>query len=35
MMKKDGEVAARIMKTTTCFERHMANRELRNKRESN
>jgi hypothetical protein len=34
MMKKDGEVASVIMKTTTCLEGHMANKELHNKRES-
>jgi hypothetical protein len=35
MMKKDGEATAGIMKTTTCFERHMENKELHSKRESN
>jgi hypothetical protein len=34
MMEKDGETTAGIMKTTTCFERHMENKELHNKRES-
>jgi hypothetical protein len=33
MMKKDGEVATGIMKTTTCFEGHMENKELHSKRE--
>jgi hypothetical protein len=35
MMEKDVETIAGIMKTTTCFERNMENKELRNKRESN
>jgi hypothetical protein len=35
MMDKDGETTAGIMKATTCFEGHMANKELCNKMESN
>jgi hypothetical protein len=35
MMKKVVEKIAGIMKTMTCFERHMENKELHNKRESN
>jgi hypothetical protein len=35
MMNKDGEEGVGIMKTTTCFERHMENREMRSRRESN
>ena len=35
MMNKDGDVTAGIMETTTCFEGHMENKELRSKRESN
>jgi hypothetical protein len=35
MMKKVVETTVGIMKTTTCFERHMENKELRSKRESN
>jgi hypothetical protein len=34
MMKKDGEVTNGIMKTTTCPEGHIENKELRRKRES-
>jgi hypothetical protein len=34
MMKKDGEEEAGIMKTTTCVEGHMENKELCSKRES-
>jgi hypothetical protein len=33
MMKKGGEATTGIMKKTTCFEGHMENKELRNKRE--
>jgi hypothetical protein len=35
MMEKDGETTDGIMKTTTCFERHMENKEFHNKREAN
>jgi hypothetical protein len=34
MMKKGGEATTGIKKTTTCLERHMANKELHIKRES-
>jgi hypothetical protein len=34
MMEKVVETLASIMKTTTCFERHMENKELHSKRES-
>jgi hypothetical protein len=34
MMEKVVETTNGIMKTTTCFERHMENKELCNKRES-
>jgi hypothetical protein len=34
MMEKVVETSTGIMKTTTSFERHMENKELRSKRES-
>jgi hypothetical protein len=33
MMKKDGEATTGIMNTTMCFEGHMENKEMHNKRE--